>query len=142
MNRIYLRRIAVLGLMAALGPGAVFAQEVANSGTGLMEAMTADVARKLAVHREQSAWDQDRFKVVVPLQPRYQQAGSQSHSKSGRKAAYGILLGIAGFFGGAYVGAALEPNCHCDDPGLAGALIGMPIGAIAGATFGVWLGGR
>jgi hypothetical protein len=29
-----------------------------------------------------------------------------------------------------------------DEPGLAGAVIGMPIGAVAGAMFGVWLGGR
>jgi len=145
MNRTWLRRIAGLALVAVLAPDVVFAQDAANQrGTDLMEAMTANVARKLAADREQSASYQDRFKVVVPLtpQPASQQARSQSQSKLSRKVAYGILLGLAGMYGGAYLGAAVEGSCHCDDPGLAGAMIGMPIGAIAGAAFGVWLGGR
>jgi len=140
-----LHKIAAFVLVAAaLAPGAVFAQDAADHGTDLMEAMTANVARKLAADREQSASYQDRFKVVVPLtsQPASQQARSQSQSKLSRKVAYGILLGLAGMYGGAYLGAAVEGSCHCDDPGLAGAMIGIPIGAIAGAAFGVWLGGR
>jgi hypothetical protein len=145
MNRARLWGIAVFVLLAALAPHAVFAQDVGNhGGTDLMETITGNVARKLAVPREQSASDHDRFKIVVPLtlQPSNQQAGSQLQSKRGRKVAYGILLGLAGMYGGAYLGAALEPNCRCDDPGLTGALIGVPIGAIGGAVFGVWLGGR
>jgi hypothetical protein len=45
----------------------------------------------------------------------------------------------AGFFGGGYLGAAIEnavSPCQCDDPGLKGALIGIPIGAIAGGVAG------
>ncbi|MGE0445358.1 MAG: hypothetical protein AB7P99_09020 [Vicinamibacterales bacterium] len=49
----------------------------------------------------------------------------------------GAAVGAAaGFFGGGYLGAAIEPNCHCDDPGLKGALIGAPIGAVAGGILG------
>lgn len=54
----------------------------------------------------------------------------------------GILTGLAGFggfFAGGYIGAAIEGDrCNCDDPGLMGALIGMPIGA-ASAAIATWI---
>jgi hypothetical protein len=35
------------------------------------------------------------------------------------------------------MGAWIEGDrCHCDDPGLKGALIGAPIGAVAGGILG------
>ena len=145
MNRTWHHRIAVLTLVTALAPDVVFAQDGATmGGTDLMEGMTANVARKLAAPREQSTWARARSTAAVPLafQPPSQQPGVQIQSKRGRKVAYGILLGLAGMYGGAALGATLEPNCRCDDPGLTGALIGMPIGAVAGAIFCVWLGGR
>lgn len=56
----------------------------------------------------------------------------------GRKILGGAIGGVGGFFGGAYLGAAIEGDrCNCDDPGLMGALIGMPIGALVGAILGV-----
>jgi hypothetical protein len=56
----------------------------------------------------------------------------------GRKIVGGILGGVGGFFGGGYLGAAIEGDrCNCDDPGLMGALIGAPIGATVGAILGV-----
>jgi Ni/Co efflux regulator RcnB len=49
------------------------------------------------------------------------------------------IAGVGGFFGGAYLGAAIEGDrCNCDDPGLMGALIGMPIGA-ATAAIVTWI---
>jgi hypothetical protein len=43
----------------------------------------------------------------------------------------------AGSSPGGYLGAAIEGDrCHCDDPGLKGALIGAPIGAVAGGILG------
>ncbi len=56
-----------------------------------------------------------------------------------RMIALGAALGVAGFFGGGILGAALEPDCNCDDPGLRGSLIGAPIGATVGAVVGVSL---
>ena len=53
-----------------------------------------------------------------------------------------IFLGAAvgataGLFAGGYIGAWIEGDrCHCDDPGLMGALIGAPIGAAAGGILG------
>jgi hypothetical protein len=49
------------------------------------------------------------------------------------RAAIVALAAVGGFFGGGIAGAAIENTyapCHCDDPGLQGALIGAPIGAI------------
>ena len=50
----------------------------------------------------------------------------------------GAAIGaVGGFFGGGYLGAAIEgDSCHCDDPGLMGALIGAPIGAVVGGIVG------
>jgi hypothetical protein len=46
----------------------------------------------------------------------------------------------AGFLAGAYLGAAIEgQGCVCDDPGMLGAMIGAPIGDVAGAVVGVKL---
>ena len=40
-------------------------------------------------------------------------------------------------FAGGYLGAAIEGDrCHCDDPGLKGAVIGAPIGAATGGILG------
>ena len=49
----------------------------------------------------------------------------------------GIAGGVAGFFAGGIIGAKLEGDCVCDDPGLLGAVIGAPIGAAVGAIVGV-----
>jgi len=53
-----------------------------------------------------------------------------------RKFVGGALGAVGGFFGGLFLGAALEPDCNCDDPGFKGALIGAPIGAIVGGIVG------
>jgi hypothetical protein len=57
----------------------------------------------------------------------------------GWKVVGGAIGAVGGLFAGGMLGAALEPDCHCDDPGLKGALIGAPIGAVAGAIVGVIL---
>jgi hypothetical protein len=45
--------------------------------------------------------------------------------------------------GGGYIGARIEGDrCRCDDPGLAGFIIGAPIGAIAGGVVGFKLSNR
>jgi hypothetical protein len=46
---------------------------------------------------------------------------------------------VGGMYAGAYIGAALEGDCRCDDPGLQGALIGLPIGAALGGIGMAWL---
>lgn len=52
----------------------------------------------------------------------------------------GALLGaLAGALAGPFVGALLEPDCACDDPGLAGGMYGFIIGVPAGAIGGYYL---
>jgi hypothetical protein len=62
-----------------------------------------------------------------------QPASSRRSSKVAR-ATLVALAAVGGFFGGGILGAAIENTytpCHCDDPGLQGAVIGAPIGAIS-----------
>jgi hypothetical protein len=59
----------------------------------------------------------------------------------GQKILFSAIGATAGFFGGGVLGASIEPPCHCDDPGLKGALIGAPIGAVVGGIVGWKVGG-
>jgi hypothetical protein len=83
-----------------------------------------------------------RVEVETTRASSVQQQGRPQRPKAARVArriALGAALGLAGFLGGGFLGASLEPDCHCDDPGLRGALIGAPIGATVGAIVGVTL---
>ena len=54
-----------------------------------------------------------------------------SKTKRGLLAA---AAGAGGFFGGAFLGAAIEGDrCNCDDPGFVGFWIGAPVGAATAA---------
>jgi hypothetical protein len=70
--------------------------------------------------------------VARPSAPRNNVAG---------KVVMATVGGVAGFFGGGYVGAKIEGPCSCDDPGLKGAIIVAPIGAVVGAIVGWKVGG-
>ena len=64
-----------------------------------------------------------------------QPAPVQRSSKPSKatRASIVALAAVGGFFGGAYAGAFLENQlapCGCDDPGLMGAVIGGPVGAV------------
>ena len=53
---------------------------------------------------------------------------------TGKRILWTSLAGLGGFFAGGYLGAAIEgDSCNCDDPGLKGFLIGVPIGTAAAA---------
>ena len=66
------------------------------------------------------------------------QTTSRTSTRSVKKRIFGgIVGGTAGFFAGGYTGAWIEGDrCHCDDPGLMGAVIGSLSGAAAGAILG------
>src|SRR5262245_14520842 len=71
--------------------------------------------------------------VTPSPRPLAQPASSWRPNKATR-AAIVALAAVGGFFAGGIAGSAIENTyapCHCDDPGLQGALIGAPIGAIA-----------
>jgi hypothetical protein len=69
---------------------------------------------------------------------RVAQSSTRSSGKSVTRRIFGGIVGAtAGLFAGGYIGQAIEgDSCHCDDPGLMGALIGAPIGAVAGGILG------
>jgi hypothetical protein len=67
---------------------------------------------------------------------RYVFGGPTSKNSTAQRASAAFAMGFLGTLAGAWVGAKLEGNCACDDPGLKGALIGMPIGAALGAIIG------
>jgi hypothetical protein len=131
-------------IVTLLASSSSFAQDVEDKGrTDLLGSMTANVARRLEEQSQQSVFGPSapQRSVVPTWQPTSQSARSQNGNIS-RKIAYGVALGFAGLYGGAFVGSRFGRDCRCDDPGLMGGLIGMPIGAVAGAIFGVWLAGR
>ena len=66
-----------------------------------------------------------------------QTAASGRRRSAIRRVIGGAIGATAGFFAGGYLGAAIEGDrCHCDDPGLKGALIGAPVGAVTGGILG------
>jgi hypothetical protein len=67
-----------------------------------------------------------------------QTAPGARSSRGATRIVLGVIVGATGgFFAGGYLGAAIEGDrCHCDDPGLKGALIGAPIGAVVGGILG------
>jgi hypothetical protein len=86
-------------------------------------------------------------RAIASVQPRISPAAaafalprqSASSTHTGRRVVWTSIGAVGGFFAGAYLGAWIEnaaSPCGCDDPGLKGALIGMPIGAIAGGVTG------
>ena len=70
--------------------------------------------------------------------PAFQASSGRRQRSTGSKVLGGVIGAVGGFFGGGFLGAAIEGDrCDCDDPGLAGFLIGAPTGAAVGAILGV-----
>ena len=66
-----------------------------------------------------------------------QPAGSGRKRSVGRRILGGAIGATAGLFAGGYLGTVIEgDSCHCDDPGLKGALIGAPVGMVTGGILG------
>jgi len=70
-----------------------------------------------------------------------QSIAAPARRRSKTRVALGAAAGAAGgFFAGGYLGAKIDGQCDCDDPGFKGALICAPIGAIVGGIAGgKWL---
>jgi hypothetical protein len=68
------------------------------------------------------------------------QASRARTSTVARRVLGGAIGATAGFFGGGFLGAAIEGDrCDCDDPGFVGFWIGAPTGAAVGGILGATL---
>jgi len=143
-------------LACAIPAGAQTPNEPGNtSGSGAFA--TVPVESRLSLSHLQvtpiSAWkmsdtDLEKLRTESSITPKPIVSASQSSvtaAKQGvnsnralKRTLAGIAGGVAGFFAGGIIGARLEGDCNCDDPGLLGAVIGAPIGAAVGAIVGVW----
>jgi hypothetical protein len=75
--------------------------------------------------------------LTRPTRASAQNAASGSRRSVARRTLGGAIGATAGLFAGGELGAAIEGDiCHCDDPGLKGALIGAPVGAVTGGILG------
>ena len=80
---------------------------------------------------------QQSIVTVAPLQRAASRPARRQDSRGPGRIIAGAAVGaLAGFFAGGYIGAGLEPDCNCDDPGLKGFLIGAPTGAVVGGILG------
>jgi hypothetical protein len=91
-----------------------------------------------ALSAETIARSVERWVREEPAQ-REQPAVPKEHKRMGTGTRALIIAGsaVGGFFAGGFLGHQIEREfapCNCDDPGLKGALIGAPIGAIAGGV--------
>jgi hypothetical protein len=82
------------------------------------------------------------MKLLVPVGRHTLAYSSKTGRGTSNKVAAAAAFGMAGMLSGVMIGSALNQNCHCSDPGMAGGFLGMLIGAPLGALFGVWLAGR
>jgi hypothetical protein len=149
MRNAYIAAVMAIVLVVAIGGAPAVAQEPHENPTTRAAAtppaerrapfdVTPGMARMLG---EPAPTPQ--MKLLVPAAGRHTLAYS---SKTGRgtsnKVAAAAAFGMAGMLSGVMIGSALNQNCHCSDPGMAGGFLGMLIGTPLGAWFGVWLAGR
>ena len=113
---------------------------VAASSAGAEERIAA--ARAISPQVIQQAIASAQLDVRPASRARREPQQSATSSHTGRRILWNAVGTAGGFFAGGYAGAAIEnavSPCGCDDAGLMGALIGMPIGAAAGGITGFLL---
>jgi hypothetical protein len=144
-------RIARIGalfviLATAVPPTSVRAQEPRSVDSG--RAAQSVSAARLTVRDWPSLVSPEQMGPRAGTREALQPAGRLPRSRSqnrprtynaAQRIAITAGMGFAGFLAGGYIGAKIEGDCACDDPGLQGIIIGAPIGAAAGAIFGAWL---
>jgi len=150
MNRFRYPAVMTLALLTAFAPVRADAQQMAgpSDSAGAHGAVFLPVRLKpdttigLGSLRLEAAVVRS-VRLQADRQPvqRLRDSQSTGNARSERGPArivLGALVGAAGgLFAGGYLGAKIEGNrCHCDDPGLQGALIGAPVGAVAGGILG------
>jgi len=125
-------RIAAVVLVILFGTGpAVRADQPPRPTADATTPVTASIKKSI----EKIRFDASPLARTRPFQQ------PSSRKQTGRKVAMAVGFGLLGGFIGASIGESVTQHCACDDPGY-GAMVGFPIGAIAGAAAGVWLASR
>lgn len=148
MHHVRCAAFAMLALLAAAA-GTARAQAVDETATSRMSgrAVQGDCSILLkSTPRGTLTWScVEPAALQSPTAAGYAGARASSRESTTARAdrstaskVFGALVGATGgFFAGGYLGATIEGNsCHCDDPGLKGAVIGAPIGAVVGGILG------
>jgi hypothetical protein len=142
--------VVTVATVLSLGEGLALAQVRTSAATAPPASLDlayvqppAETARQRAPRSLQPIRDSLRTIDYGPLVRQNAKEGLAQSSGSGRKRSVGrrILGGAigatAGLFAGGYLGTVIEgDSCHCDDPGLKGALIGAPVGMVTGGILG------
>jgi hypothetical protein len=144
MNRCRYSAVVTLALLTVFAPAGADAQDTlarAHHSSGATRPLLLTLPEAPHTIQQRPGWltsarflsGGDAAGVLRAQDP----GNSRSERGVGRKV-FGALVGAAGgFFGGGYLGATIEGDrCHCDDPGLKGAVIGAPIGAVVGGILG------
>ncbi len=128
------------------GPDAAQAAEVHHVSERLLEFAAWGHTKRIGLPRDYRFQASPRIvqprnplAFGMPLENRgAQQPPQAGRERSTRRKVFGAIVGgVGGFFGGMFLGAAIEGDrCNCDDPGLLGALIGAPVGGVAGGVLG------
>ena len=143
MNRFRYSAVVTLALWTAFAPARADAQEIAGVDRSSSAPRPLLLTLPEAPHATQPrpGWlTSARFPAgadAVGVRRAQDAQNPRSERGLGRKIVGAAVGAAGGFFGGGYLGATIEGDrCHCDDPGLKGAVIGAPIGAVVGGILG------
>jgi hypothetical protein len=142
LNAWRLQRIGAAAAVVLLAAGAASGQddrrEIERAAVHRVGVNDAEPPRAVAlthyqvgsIRRSLERLDYGSLITIDALQPVTQR------KSVGRRIVGGALGGVGGFFAGGYLGAKIDGQCDCDDPGFKGFLIGAPIGTVVGAILG------
>ena len=127
---------------------AVVAASLVVTTPALAQTIGRSQATKLNIHKATSAAViAQSTRTTTRLErssrpPQIFRSRASNKLSTGKRAAITALASLGGFLGGGFLGAAIEPGCQCDDPGLLGFVVGAPIGAASGGVLAWVLSGR
>lgn len=144
MNGFRYPAVVTLALWTLVGPLRAEAQEMGagyDSSGALRPFVVALPSPATTPHHGtaiSARFTGERSSVSTPGVSGAQRPRTERSQRGPARKVFGTLVGAAGgFFAGGYLGASIEGDrCHCDDPGLKGALIGAPVGAVVGGILG------
>jgi len=130
MIRIWLRRIGVLGLVAALVPAAASAQN--RDSDTLPVRLSTGIAVEAARLASDQARPSGKFENTSQSS-----SGQRQKARTTNRATYGVAFGFIGLLVGAAIAEKLPGPGPTTDQ-----LMSVAIGGGSGVAIGIWLGGR